>query len=304
MDPMRFSHVLFALMAIAAPAFAAPATTEYKGICEASAGAYVDPEHFLVASDETNVLRLYRRGVVDPVLKVDFQAFIGHDKSDLEGAARIEDKVYWISSHSFNSRGEDKMKRRVFFATKTTALGGAINTVGIGKVVTNLRDGLAAAAKVAPKDLNVEGLAATPDGGLLIGLRSPLRGSSAIVVPLKNPAGVIEGADAVWGAALEVQLEGLAIRSMELMSAPGSGYFIMAGSQKDSNDEFRLFKWSGTRPETERLDGIDLNGIKPEGLMQVPGTGKWHLLSDDGDVCSDEGLEPQRRFRSTVIDAK
>jgi len=301
---MKFAHGLVALAAIITPAFSGPATTEYRGICEASTGAYVDPEHFLVASDETNVVRLYRRGAADPVMKVDLQAFTGYDKSDLEGAARIGDRVYWISSHSFNNSGEDKKKRRVFFATKTTARGGAFDTVGVGKVVTDLRDGLAAAAKVAPKDLNVEGLAATPDGGLLIGLRSPLRGSNAIAVPLKNPAAVVEGAAPMWGAALEIKLDGLAIRSMERVAAPGAGYLVMAGTQKDSSTEFKLFKWSGVGAEAERVDGTDLQGIKPEGLMQIPGTGRWHLLSDDGDVCSDEGPEAQRRFRGTEMDIK
>src|SRR5689334_991375 len=40
---------------------------EYKGICEASAGAFVDDKHFVVASDETNLLQLYERGKADPI---------------------------------------------------------------------------------------------------------------------------------------------------------------------------------------------------------------------------------------------
>jgi hypothetical protein len=97
---------------------------EYKGLCEASAGAFVDDKHFVVASDETNRLQLYERGKPDPIGKgFDMGPFTSFDKSDLEGAAVIKDRVYWISSHSFNSDGEDKKKRKVFFATKIDAAG-------------------------------------------------------------------------------------------------------------------------------------------------------------------------------------
>jgi hypothetical protein len=49
-----------------------------------------------------------------------------------------------------------------------------------------------------------------------------------------------------------------------------------------------VYKWSASKKKADPLDHIDLKGMKPEGLMQIPGTKKWHLLSDDDDVCSDE----------------
>lgn len=42
-------------------------------------------------------------------------------------------------------------------------------------------------AAEAPGGLNIEGLAATPEGTLLIGLRNPLRQGRALLVPLLNP---------------------------------------------------------------------------------------------------------------------
>ena len=214
---MRNVCCIVAMALAVSPTFAGPAVTEYRGVCEASAGSYIDSDHFLVASDETNVLRLYKRGSSVPVRTVDLQGFTGFDKSDLEGAAKIGDRVYWISSHSFTRTGKDQQKRRLFFATKTTLVDGTFRTEGVGKAIANLRDGLASAAQVAPQDLNVEGLAATPDGGLLVGLRGPLRDANAIVIPMKNLAEVIEGASPVWGPALEVDLEGRSIRSMEIL---------------------------------------------------------------------------------------
>ena len=286
---------------LAAPSASADTVmTEYKGVCEASAGSYVDNDHFLIASDESNVLRMYKRGAPAPVANLDLQKFTGFDKSDLEGAAKIGDRIYWISSHSFNSKGKDREKRRVFFATKTTMVNGVLQTEGVGTAITTLRNGIASAAQVAEKDINIEGLAATPDGGLLLGLRAPIRGGNALVVLLANPAAVVEGAAAVWGPVREIDLEGRGIRSMELIPGARSGYLIMAGPQIDSNEEFKLFRWSGGGPEAERLDGINLKGIKPEGMMQVPGGTRWQLASDDGDVCSDD--DSAKRFRIVEIE--
>jgi hypothetical protein len=39
-------------------------TEEYKGICEAPAGAFIDSTHFAVASDETNRLQICGAGGV------------------------------------------------------------------------------------------------------------------------------------------------------------------------------------------------------------------------------------------------
>ena len=48
---------------------------------------------------------------------------------------------------------------------------------------------------------------------------------------------------------------------------------------------------------------MNLAATKPEGAMEVPGQGLVQLLSDDGDICSDEDDPPsKRRFRS--IDVK
>jgi hypothetical protein len=69
------------------------------------------------------------------------------------------------------------------------------------------------AAKLSPEaegGLNIEGLAATPAGGLLIGFRNPIRRGKALIVPLNNPAGVVEGARADLGDPIELDLEGRA----------------------------------------------------------------------------------------------
>jgi Protein of unknown function (DUF3616) len=278
---------------------------EYNGLCEASAGAFVDAKHFVVASDETNRLQLYERGKADPVGSADMETFTSFDKSDLEAAAAIGNRIYWISSHSLNSKGNDKDKRKVFFATAVGVADGKPTLKPVGTAATGLRDALAAAAGAKPRELNVEALAATPDGELLIGLRSPVRGNMALVVPFKNPAAVVEkGAAPEFGKAVSINLMGLGLRSMEMIPGSGARYIILAGPVSD-DPGFAAFLWNGPGTEPKKIEGIDLKGLKPEGAMIVPGQNLVQLLSDDGDICSDEDDPPgKRRFRSVDIELK
>ena len=78
---------------------------------------------------------------------------------------------------------------------------------------------LAAASKLAAEadgGLNIEGLAATPEGQLLIGFRNPLPDERALVVPLENPGEVVDGKRAKLGEAYELNLGRRGVRSIEL----------------------------------------------------------------------------------------
>lgn len=290
-------------MVFAAVVVSDAGAAEYKGICEASAGAFIDRVHFVVASDETNKLQIYQRGKAEPIgAGIDMEGFTSFDKSDLEAAAAIGDRVYWISSHSFNSQGEDKPKRKVFFATRIVQVDGKPTLESVGKPVKSLRDPLAKAAGVNPAEMNVEALAATPEGGLLIGLRAPLRNGKALVVPFKNPKAVVDEPNTPpdFGEAVPVKLVDRGFRSMETLES--GKYAIIAGPVSDSAEGFALFRWSGPGTDPVKVDGADLTGIKPEAAIAVPGQNLLQLLSDDGDICSDED-DPtsKRRFRSTDV---
>jgi hypothetical protein len=320
---------LLAIVLLTASAPSGAQAMEYKGLCEASAGAFLDATHFAVASDETNTLQIYERGKPEPIGPgVDMEDFTGFDKSDLEGAAAIGDRVYWISSHSFNSKGEDKKKRKVFFATKVVTENGKPTLKPFGKVITSLRDGIAAAAGAQPAELNIEALSATPQRGLLIGLRQPLREirnekneiirKEAIVVALDNPEDVVSDDPSVadekkkpkFGTKLiTLDLKGRALRSMDLIGTNPALYIIVAGPVEDGPG-FALFRWNGPGTDpTEIKDGPDLTALTPEGAMAVPNTKLVQLLSDDGRVdgvkCDDENDPPdKRKFRSIDVTIK
>ena len=190
----------------------------FYGLCDASAAAALDADFFAVGDDEDNVMRVYHRHLgVLPAASLDLSGFLETDpenpETDLEGAARLGDLIYWITSHGRNRKGEECLSRQRFFAIAASVRDGTVRIEPVGRPYTRLlqdliadprltRFNLAAAAALAPKAhgaLNIEGLTATPAGQLLIGFRSPIPEGQALLVPLVDPAEVIAGSPARLG---------------------------------------------------------------------------------------------------------
>jgi hypothetical protein len=176
---------------------------------------------------------------------------------------------------------------------------------------------LARAAKRAPKDkdgLNIEGLAATPDGSLWIGFRNPIHKGNALIVPLHNPESVIrvsgdQGAPrAIIGFPLELDLNGLGIRSIEYISEIKE-YLILAGPP--ASGSVALFRWTGSREASpRRVKDVDFGSLTPEAFVVYKDPGSQGLevqfFSDDGTRKID-GVDckllpdpAQRRFRTVI----
>lgn len=288
----------------------AQAQTRYEGLCDASAAVALDARHFVVADDEHNRLTVYRRGEPKAVREIAVGDFLKADKeSDLEGAARVGQRIYWIGSHARNSAGKRREDRQRFFAT--TIDGATVKPVG-QPYLALLADLLAAPSLAglpmadaaqrpaeAKDGFNIEGLAAAPDGSLLIGLRNPVPSGRALLVPLLNPADLVEGrGPAKFGTPLRLDLGGRGVRDIERV---GQGYLIVAGPTGDDGS-FALYRWSGQAQQPPVPLPLDLGSLRPEALFAWP-DGQLTLLSDDGGVsvgkqaCKD--ADPSHRgFRS------
>lgn len=321
--PMLLCALVGAFVTIESRAFAT--ATEYGGTCDVSAAVSLGEQQFVVANDEDNVLRVYREGrTAAPVSTLDLSEFLKsdpkHPEADLEAAARIGNRIYWIASHGTNSDGKLRSGRRRFFATQINGAGEAVELSVVGKPYRKLvRDltrlpalkayKLGDAAKTPPKEpggLNIEGLAATPDGRLLIGLRGPIPDGKALLIPLNNPQEVVAGKSARLGAPILLALGGRGVRSIEYVPTLGQ-YIIMAGAA-GIGGQFQMYRWSGAAADDPVVvNGESLGGLQPEAMIAYPGPPvRMLVFSDDGTrekgslMCKDLPVG-QRRFRALWI---
>ncbi len=281
-----------------------PGFIVYDGLIEASATIALDDRHFTVASDEINVLSIYRHGLPAPVASIDLKPFLGEDGCDIEAGARIGDRIYWITSHSKPSGGGNAKKRSVFFATRLDASGDMPLLVPEHEPFFALRGPLKDAIGGAGSLLDIEGLASTPDGHLLIGLRGPLEAGRAILVPLRNPAGVVENTAAPdLGPTLTLDLGGRGIRSIDATGLASPAYLILAGPMNDTKGDFAFYQWDGGATEPFHRSDISLDRLTPEAIVVQTGQRTALILSDDGSKKRNDADTPaqQRRFRSIEI---
>jgi hypothetical protein len=311
---------------VAEPSSANPAAvTICRGMCDASAVMPLVSDRFVVADDEDNILRVYSRTQsgaplqtldLSPFLQVDFKS----PEVDLEGAAPLGDRIYWISSHARNKNGKDRVNRRRFFATTLPSSNGATEIKPVGRPYLNLLSdllkeprlkpfNLAAAARRAPKSvnaLNIEGLCGTPEGHLLLGFRNPIPDGKALLVPLLNPGELIEGKPARFSEPLLLNLDGLGIRSL---ARTGNRHFIIAGSYDGEGQSF-LYEWNGGPDSPKRSPHAELVGLNPEAIEVLTENGVERLLvvSDDGTLriggqdCKNVSDPNMKYFRATTID--
>lgn len=327
-----------------AAAQAADLVTTYRGACDGSAAVTLDRDRFAVADDDSNVLSIYQMGREAAVLELNLDQFLeapkkkkpGRDgkpvfkEADIEGAARIGDRVYWIGSHGRDSDGNEEPGRSRLFATRivSDSEGPRLEPIKPGAYKAlredmfddpklkplKLSEAFASGEKKGPAPeakhgFNIEGLAATPEGGLLIGFRNPRPGKQAIVIPLNNPADVVDaGKKPVFGNPRLLDLEGRGIRSIEWIN---NVYVIVAGpygKARESNIKppFAVFSWSGNEADVKprMMKKIKLpDDFSPEAVFEIPDSSNMMLLSDDGtDKCKDAD-KSRKSFRALIVPA-
>lgn len=309
----------------AAPA-APPDVSVFEGMCDASGAVPLDAGRFIVADDEDNILRIYdTRRPGSAVASVDIGPGLDlplkgkkrpkHPETDLEAATRLGDRALWITSHGRSSKGKERPERLRMFATTTAepiAVSGKPHAGLLEDLLAEPRlaaFGLREAAQLAPKDpggFNIEGMTATPGGGVIIGFRNPLHQGRALIVPLENPLAVIAGEPPRFGDPVLLDLGGRGVRSL---SSWRGQYLIAAGSPTDAAEPGpALYTWDGTG--SPRLADVDLAGLNPEAFFTPEDGQRILMLSDDGGVlldgvpCKDLDDPRRKRFRAAWIEIR
>jgi hypothetical protein len=279
----------------------------HDGIRDASAavGYKRGTSLFLVASDEDKertFLRLYDATqdggpVREFEVPSDFLAVDqDHPEVDLEGAACLGSRIYWIGSHSRNKEGKYRSSRHRLFATEMKK--GV--PVPVGRAYKTLVQdlGLDIDQRRPPKEggLSIEGLCATREPGeLLIGFRSPLNQGKAILIPLRNAEEVIDpGVEPEFGTPILLDLAGLGIRSIDYWSERDT-HLIIAGPASKSTEGFRLYSWSGSNLTDLEFE-FSLDEAAPEALLIDGASETVYMLFDEGNRQSEGNY-----FRSMAI---
>lgn len=288
----------------------------HSGMSGASAAIFLDAGRVVVASDEDNRLRVYDPSASQPAITAwDASPWLhlsGHNlECDLEGAARVGNRIYWIGSHGRNKDGKYRSNRHRFFATEVTETpqGPRLRSIGtpcstlVSSMLTNtalvsLHLGTAFALPPDTKGgLSIEALAARPDGSLWIGFRGPLAKGKAILIPLLNPDAVLEGQVPRFGTPTRLDLDGRGLRDM---AWTGSEWILVAGATGGDQKGTRLFRWRGEGSLPSALDVPGLKNVHIEAVA-VPPEQPVHRLF----LCSDDSSRSSigtPSFRSYWID--
>jgi hypothetical protein len=318
-SPARISGALLSLGLVAGTLLAkdpALASNRHPGMSGASAAIFLDATRVVVASDEDNRLRIYDPTASQPAITAwDASPWLhlsGHNlECDLEGAARVGNRIYWIGSHGRNKDGKVRPNRQRFFATEVEATPQGPRLRNVGTPCSTLMAAMLTQASLIalhldtaatlPPDskggLNIEALAARPDGSLWIGFRGPLAKGKAILVPLLNPDDVITGQPPRFGPPTRLDLGGRGLRDM---TWTGSEWILVAGATGGDQKSTRLFRWAGDGKDPSPLDLPGLKNLNIEAVAVPPElpVRRLFLCSDD----SHRGATATPSFRSYWVD--
>ncbi len=337
------SYKIFALLLLSAFSLEARAERFFRSSADASAAIAMDDHRFILADDEDNTLRIYdwNRPDSHPIAEIDLSKELyatgNNPETDIEGVARFNNRIVWITSHGRSKKGNFRPNRCRLFATTLTSDG----KLTVDGVYTNLLSDLilydqtwnlglqqAIGTKsnavntqkiedLAPKKrgLNIEALCTSADGTkMLIAFRNPRPKigdkNMALIIPMANPeAVVLTGTKPQLEKPILIDLDGLGIRSMQYIPALKQ-HLIIAGSHTTSQDQrpFALYACDLDNPKPRKLD--DFNDFNPEAILQWANQTDIILLSDDGSRTIDTPAgpienkqlpRPQRTFRARIF---
>lgn len=286
----------------------------FEGMCDASGAIPLDERRFAIADDEENSIRIYdaERGgaplAVHPITGLEET----HDEIDLEAATMVGSYGLWLASHGRTKAGHFAESRVNMILSTAPSLESPLRIVGSAyrNLLTALtaeptlaRFDLERAASIAPQlegGLNLEGLTARTDGGVIIGFRSPVPDGLALIVGLANPIEVVR--DAVAPRFDAVHLVDLGERRGIRGLSEWRGRTLIIGGSRAYTTVSRLYTWDGKSAQGLPVE-IDLRDYNPEAFFTPEERDEVMVISDDGAVdhdgtpCKHLKTSAQKRFR-------
>jgi hypothetical protein len=310
----------------------------YRGACDGSAVAYLDFDHFVGMSDADQRIRIYKRGTAgDPLQALDYASGIGvaaSAKVDFEELARVENRIYALSSHGRKDDGNKDPDRYRFVGIDITGQAPSFSFSVAGSRISLLTDMLATENWITRDDallqrlrdaskldkqqgdgikplaggMNMEGLAHAPTATnpkrLMIGLRNPrTEAGRAIAVSLENPDEVVAGVAARLGEAHQLDFGGLGIQAMT-WSPVLQQILVIAGTHDDSQNTFKLYRWDGTVGSTPTFvkELTAPPGMRAEGIVAFDSSKDIQIVFDADKANNCETAPPaQKSFTDQIL---
>lgn len=296
------SSVNAASTSASAPSLTKDGMGTFNNIYEPSAALQLPDGRVLIVEDEEhralNILKISDNGSLIENAEDNLKLSQGfeHKLDDLEGlTADHNGYTYITTSHSSLKNGKRRHNREQLIRFRVIG-----DTVQDVSTVKTLRDelthskSLIKAIKTKTGEnpnfdaLNIEGLTyAHKTDDLLLGLRAPMAGESAIIVAIKNPAEVFEkNATPIFGQPIFLNLEGGGIRSLHFSTVLNK--YVIANEVPDAKgkDYSKIWTWSGNVKDApvpvDLPELADLKNIEGIDSVKVNGVAKLLFTADEG----------------------
>jgi hypothetical protein len=195
--------------------------------------------------------------------------------TDLEGLTFDGTHFHMVGSQS-KARGFGLVRFRFDTATRQATDVAVVRGLKawLAEHVPELRG---TARRVGDHVLNIEAIAWDPPRQrLLLGLRAPVVGGHALVIPIRllDAKGPYATANLRADSTLRLDLGGAGIRALEYDGASGSFVVITGASLDDESRDFRVLEWDGRSPVPSGERGTFPRQLKPEGFTRAQLAGR------------------------------
>ena len=207
---------------------------------------------------------------------------LGLEVPDPEDIATDGRHFYVVGSQS-QGNGRRAGLVRFRFDSRTRRVEHVEAIVNLGGMLTGLVPELGGRGRRGVQSLNIEGLAWDPARRrLLVGLRAPVIGGAALIIPLvfKDAAAPFTAANLELdtGGPIRLMLGGLAIRGLGYDEVTRRVLIIAGASTYADAETFRLMSWDGIGGTPARELAVFPARQKPEGVTVATPGGKPRLL--------------------------
>lgn len=195
------------------------------------------------------------------------------DVTDMEGITSDGRYFYVVGSQSKKTGFDGDGLVRFTFDARTRRIDAVERVQGLKAwLATHVAELQGTQGRIGDDVLNIEGISWDPaNHRLLLGLRAPLVGDSALVVAVKlsdSTAAFTADNLVVDGPTLRLPLGGAGIRGIEWDPVATVFLVISAASLNDENLDFRVHEWDGESGSQPREIASYHRRLKPEGIAR------------------------------------